>query len=55
MAVFEYSSPTGNYHRLYIPAVNASNFDLIVNYCDNARQLEFVFDEIDYSRLLKRK
>ncbi|TCS88922.1 hypothetical protein EDD80_102113 [Anseongella ginsenosidimutans] len=57
MAIFEYTSQDGFYHfyRLFIPAAHASNFDLIVNYCDKQRQMEFQFEKIDYAKLLDNR
>ena len=53
LAVFEYANQDGFcYYKLCIPAVSASNFDLIVNHCEETRQTEFEFDTIDYAQLL---
>jgi len=54
LSVFKFSNKTGKtQYRLYIPKESASSFDMIVNYCENQKQLEFEFEEIDFKKLIK--
>ncbi|MFO7868967.1 MAG: hypothetical protein R6U95_06695 [Bacteroidales bacterium] len=39
--------------RLYVPIENAHYFDVIVNYCDNQKQYEYEFDDIDCEQLIE--
>lgn len=49
IAVWQYKDEGENWrYRLFVAKEQALNFDLIVNYCDRQKQLEFDFDEIDY-------
>lgn len=55
IAVWQYKDEGENWrYRLFVAKEQALNFDLIVNYCDRQKQLEFDFDEIDYKKLLNR-
>ena len=49
MAVFEFSDRN---YQLYVPAENAEKFDLIVNHCEEQKQREYQFDEINYEELI---
>ena len=54
LSVFEFSDePEQHRYQLYIPKENAKYFDMIVNYCDNQKQLEFKFDRIEFDKLIK--
>jgi len=56
IAVFEDSSAPKRYrYSLYIAKENAKNFDLVVNYCETDKTPDFLFDKIDYAKLLKGK
>jgi hypothetical protein len=56
IAVFEDSSaPKGYRYSLYIPKENAKKFDLVVNYCATDKTPDFLFDKIDYAKLLNGK
>lgn len=53
MAVFEFTNePTEHRYSLYTPVESAIEFDMVVNYSNNKR-LEFEFERIDYTMLLK--
>lgn len=53
IAVWEFPAESTRYrYRLYVARENAPNFDMVVNYCKDAKQMEFSFDQIDYSKLL---
>jgi hypothetical protein len=55
LSVFEFSDEPEQYrYQLYIPKENAKFFDMIVNYCDNQKQSEFVFDKIDFEKLINK-
>jgi hypothetical protein len=42
-------------YRLFVAKEKAHAFDMIVNYCDEMKQMEFNgFDDIDYKRLIQR-
>lgn len=52
LSLFEYMNEPEEYRfRLYVPVENAKQFDMIVNYCNNRKQLEFEFDDIDFDKL----
>lgn len=56
MAVFEFSHESDQYrYQLFVPADSAHHFDMIVNYCEDQKQLEFKFDQIDYESLLTNR
>jgi len=56
MAVWEYMDETGdNRYELCIPLAYAEHYDMVVNYCMQNRTGEFLFDSIDYKRLLKHR
>jgi len=56
MAVWEYMDETGiNRYELCIPSAYADHYDMVVNYCMQNRTAEFMFDRIDYKRLLKHR
>ncbi len=55
LSVFESTNESEMYkYRLYIPIESAKKFDMIVNYCDNQKQMEFDFDQIDFEKLIKK-
>jgi len=56
IAVWEFTNEAKDYqYQLYVPKENAKNFDMINNYCDYMKQMEFKFDTIDYKKLIKDK
>lgn len=56
LAVFDNHSKNSKYrYRLMVGAAKAWEFPIIVNYCRDARQREFRFDEIDPGKLLPKK
>jgi hypothetical protein len=56
MAVWEYPDKSGlDRYELYIPRAYAAKFDMVVNYCDQGKMAEFMFDNIDFKALLKGK
>lgn len=53
IAVWESPTEVKEYcYTIYVPKENAKNFDMIVNYCEEMKQMEFDFDTIDYKKLL---
>ncbi len=54
LTIFEFSNASGNSHyQLYIPVENADKFDMIINHCNNQKQMEYNFEKVDYVKLLK--
>jgi hypothetical protein len=54
MSVWEFSDEKRLHrYRIYVPKSSAHHFDLIVNYCNNMKQLEYDFEEVDYEAFLK--
>lgn len=54
LSVFEFQRDDApNEYRLYAPAENAKKFDIVVNYCNKGKQLEFDFDKIDVVGLIE--
>lgn len=52
MAIFENQNSQGRkYQRLYIPIESVSEFNMIVNYCNNQKQYEYQFERIDLDYL----
>jgi hypothetical protein len=55
IAVWENPTAPAKYrYSLYVSSETAAKFDLIVNYCRENRESEFIFDSIDYTALLKK-
>lgn len=53
LSVFEFTNEPENYkYQLYIPIESAKQFDMIVNYCKNQKQMELDFDPIDFEKLI---
>ena len=57
LTLWEYTSGSGGetFYQLNVPKEKASNFDMIVNYCEHMKQMEFDFDPIDYKKYLNKK
>jgi hypothetical protein len=56
MAVFEFFNEPDDYrYQLYVPAAHAHDFDLIVNYCKEQKQTEYIFDKVDYEKILNSR
>lgn len=54
LSVFEFAEESeSNKYQLYLPVESARKFDMVINYCDNQKQLEFDFDKIDFEELIK--
>lgn len=54
LSVFEFGNEVDEYkYQLYVPAENARQFDMIVNFCESGKQREFHFDKIDFEKLIK--
>jgi uncharacterized protein (UPF0333 family) len=54
ITIWESTLSNGSKHYgLYVARQNAANFDMIVNYCNEHKVMEFQFDQIDYLALLK--
>lgn len=54
LAVFEYTDWEDDYrYQLYVSVDHADSFDLVVNYCEDQKVMEFDFDKIDYAKLIK--
>jgi hypothetical protein len=54
IAVWEDASqPIGTRYNLYVAREKARNFDMVVNYCKENKEMEFMFDKINYPLLLK--
>ncbi len=43
----------GSDYRFYTPATNAGKFDMIVNYCETQKQMEYRFEEVNFEALIK--
>lgn len=56
IAVWEYkNAPEEEYrYALYVAKEKIRNFDLIVNYCETDKQMEFEFEQPDFAALLKK-
>lgn len=56
IAVWEYKSRKEKnwQYELVVPRENIPRFDMIVNYCNTDKQMEFDFDRIDFKALLAR-
>jgi hypothetical protein len=56
LSVFEFLQEAEQPHyELYVPAEHAEKFNLIVNYCNNQKQIEFNFDKIDFKQILNNR
>jgi len=54
LSVFEFLDNSEKYrYQLYVPKESINHFDMIVNYCEHQKQLEFKFDEINFKALIK--
>ncbi len=54
MAIWEYPDEKGeNRYELFIPMGDAPKYDMVVNYCEQSKMAEFMFDKIDFEKLLK--
>lgn len=54
LSVFEFQRDDApNEYQLYLPAENARQFDIVVNYCNKGKQLEFDFDKINVVGLIE--
>jgi len=45
---------SGSYYGFYVPSQYASNFDMIVNYCQTQKQHEYHFEEVDFEALIEK-
>lgn len=56
LSIFEYQFGSDEpRYQLYIPKESASQFDIIVNHCENRKQLEYDFEDIDFDQLIKNR
>ncbi len=53
--LFEFADEAINFrYQFYTPKESAKNFDLIVNYCNSQKQLEFDFEKVDYQAAFQK-
>jgi len=53
LSIFEFvNHKKDSFYQLYLPANNATSYDIIVNYSKDGKQHEFTFDSIDFPKLL---
>ena len=53
LSVFAFNSELETPHyQLYVPLEGADQYNMIVNFCEEQKQLELEFDKIDYQKLI---